>query len=57
MSLQRNSPVNIRGWATVGEKVKFGINKQSVETITGPDAKWQVIFPAQKAGGPFDMDS
>jgi sialate O-acetylesterase len=56
MILQRETPVNIWGWANVGEKVRLGFNHQSFETTTGPDGMWQVTLPAQKSGGPFDME-
>ena len=55
MILQRESPVKIWGWATVGEKVALQFNNQSYSTVTGNDGKWQIILPKQKAGGPFEM--
>lgn len=56
MVLQSETPVSIWGWASVREKVKLSINNQSFETTTGSNGKWQVYLPAQKAGGPFDME-
>jgi len=55
MILQREAPVTIWGWASVGEKVALHYNDQSFNTVTGKDEKWQITLPAQKAGGPFTM--
>jgi len=56
MILQREAPVKIWGWASVGEKVIIQFNNQSFEVVTSQDGKWQIILPAQKAGGPFTME-
>ena len=56
MVLQRETPVNIWGWANPGEKVKLSFNSQTFEPITAADGKWKVVLPAQKAGGPFGME-
>jgi len=56
MILQREAPVKIWGWASVGEKVTLHFNNQSFNTVTGKDDKWQITLPAQKAGGPFTME-
>jgi sialate O-acetylesterase len=56
MVLQRETPVNIWGWAKPGEKVKLSFNSQTFETITAADGKWKVVLPAQKAGGPFEIE-
>ncbi len=55
MVLQRESPVNIWGWAQVGEKVTLKFNNQSFGTTTGNDGKWLITLPSQKAGGPFEI--
>jgi sialate O-acetylesterase len=56
MVLQREAPVKIWGWASVGEKVTLQFNNQSINAVTGDNGKWQITLPAQKAGGPFTMD-
>ncbi len=55
MILQRNTPVKIWGWASIGEQVTLELNHHSFHTITGKDGKWQFTLPTQKAGGPFEM--
>jgi len=56
MILQRDIPVKIWGWASAAEKVKISFNNQSFETIAQLDGKWLITLPAQKAGGPFEME-
>lgn len=56
MILQRETQVKIWGWAAPGEKVTVGFINQSFQTETATDGKWQITLPAQKAGGPFEME-
>lgn len=56
MILQRDTPVKIWGWAATGEKVVLRFKGKSFETITPADGKWLITFPAQKAGGPYEME-
>lgn len=55
MILQREMPLKIWGWASVGEKVELQFNQQTFKSTTSNDGKWQITLPAQKAGGPFEM--
>jgi sialate O-acetylesterase len=55
MVLQRDSKINIWGWADAGEKVAVKFNGKTFRTVTGTDGKWIVILPAMKAGGPYSM--
>ncbi len=55
MIFQRDKPVTIWGNATAGEKVTVTFLNKSVKTKAGNDGKWQVILPAQKAGGPYSL--
>ncbi|HNW50524.1 MAG TPA: sialate O-acetylesterase [Prolixibacteraceae bacterium] len=55
MVLQRETPVRIWGWANPGEKVTIGFNKQTFETEASNKGEWQIMLPAQKAGGPYEM--
>jgi len=52
--LQRDKPLTIWGWADEGEKVtvNFAGEEKSIQAV---DGKWQVTFPARKAGGPYDL--
>jgi sialate O-acetylesterase len=56
MVLQRESKVNIWGWAAPGEKISLKFNKKSFHTITDSKGKWKIILPEMNAGGPFDME-
>lgn len=56
MVLQRNTRVNVWGWATPGEKVTLQFNGKKYSAITGKDTKWNIILPNLKAGGPYTMD-
>ena len=56
MILQRDKPVKIWGWATKNEKVKITFNHKIYKTVAAnADGKWNVILPATKAGGPYNM--
>jgi sialate O-acetylesterase len=52
--LQRDKPLTIWGWAAEGEKVtvSFAGKEKSIQAV---DGKWQVTFPARKAGGPYEL--
>ncbi|HUZ61797.1 MAG TPA: sialate O-acetylesterase [Hanamia sp.] len=56
MILQRNSKINIWGWAPKGEKVSVKLNGKTYKTRTGNDGKWKVQLLPMKAGGPYTMD-
>ncbi|MBS1563458.1 MAG: sialate O-acetylesterase [Bacteroidetes bacterium] len=55
MVLQRNIPLKIWGWASPGEAVAVSFNKKTYKTVTRPDGKWDVMLPAMKEGGPYEM--
>ncbi|MFT3822773.1 MAG: sialate O-acetylesterase [Chitinophagaceae bacterium] len=55
MVLQRNIPLKIWGWASPEEKVSIVFNKKTYNTITGADGRWNIVLPAMKEGGPYDM--
>ena len=55
MVLQRNTKVNIWGWASPEEKVTIRFKGNSYSTVTGADGKWKIILPSMKAGGPYSM--
>ncbi|OUJ74975.1 sialate O-acetylesterase [Hymenobacter crusticola] len=56
MVLQRDTNLGIWGWAAPGEKVTLTFNGKTYHATTGTDGKWRVSLPAQKAGGPFQME-
>ena len=56
MVLQRDTELNIWGWANPGEMVTVRFNGKYYDTKTGNNGKWNVILPAQKAGGPYIME-
>lgn len=54
--LQRNEKVKIWGWASPNEKIKMTFNTKTYLTEADKNGNWEIILPAQKAGGPFEMD-
>ena len=56
MVLQRDSKINIWGWASKNEKVSIKFNGKNYKTTTGADGKWLVQLSPMKAGGPYTMD-
>jgi sialate O-acetylesterase len=56
MVLQRNSKVNVWGWATPGEKVQVRFNKKVFNTVTDSKGTWKVSLPPMNAGGPYTME-
>lgn len=55
MVLQRDAPITVYGWATPGKTVKISFKNQNLEGKTNANGEWSVTFPAQTAGGPFEM--
>jgi sialate O-acetylesterase len=55
MVLQRDTKINVWGWASVGEKLVVSFNNKKYTTKTGADGKWKMVLPAMKAGGPYNM--
>jgi len=51
--LQRNKPVTVWGKANPHEKVTVSLGTISLKVKANSDSSWQVVFPAQAAGGPF----
>ena len=56
MILQRDSKINIWGWASKGEKIKIKFNGKNFKTTTASDGKWSLQLPPMKAGGPYTMN-
>jgi sialate O-acetylesterase len=55
MILQRDTKVNIWGWASPKEKVELDFNHKIYSATTAVDGKWMIVLPSQKAGGPYEM--
>ncbi|PSL33975.1 sialate O-acetylesterase [Dyadobacter jiangsuensis] len=55
MVLQRNKPVQIYGRARAGETVRVRLQGINREAAADREGKWKVVFPAQKAGGPYEL--
>ena len=55
MILQRDVPVKIWGWATPDEKISLQFNRLEYNTVANKSGNWQIVLPAQKAGGPYSI--
>lgn len=56
MVLQRDTELDIWGWADSGEKVTVRFQGRHYDTETGADGCWHVLLPPQQAGGPFVLE-
>jgi sialate O-acetylesterase len=56
MILQRDSKINIWGWAGKGENISINFNGKNFKTTTGADGKWLLQLPPTKTGGPYKME-
>jgi sialate O-acetylesterase len=56
MVLQRDTELNIWGWADPGEQVQVRFLGKSYRTKTGDNGKWSVGLPPMDPGGPFTME-
>lgn len=56
MVLQRETKLNIWGWASPKEKVVVTFKDKLYDATTGQDGKWSVSLPPMDAGGPYTMD-
>ncbi|HWC52981.1 MAG TPA: hypothetical protein VG676_05310, partial [Chitinophagaceae bacterium] len=50
MILQRDTKINIWGWASKGEKVTVKFNGKTYKTKTGDNGKWMMQLPSMSAG-------
>lgn len=55
MVLQRDTQLNLWGWATAGEKINISFAGRQYETITSADGRWRVAIPPMSTGGPYDL--
>lgn len=56
MVLQRGAPINIWGWAGMGEEITVDFDGEKVKTQSHEDGKWLVTLSPKKAGGPYNME-
>ncbi len=55
MVLQRGQELTIWGEADPGEEVKVIFRKESYLTYADTAGRWEVVLPAQQAGGPYTL--
>ena len=55
MVLQRNQPITIYGTANGGEVVEVSFKGQKKSATTNQYGRWDVIFPPQIHGGPYEV--
>ncbi|NQU85940.1 MAG: sialate O-acetylesterase [Mariniphaga sp.] len=53
--LQRDTEINIWGWAEANERITLNFNSKNYRTRTDKSGKWSIILPQLKAGGPYEM--
>ena len=56
MVLQRDTKINIWGWASPGEKVRVRFSNKTFSTVTDSNGNWKVILAPMKPGGPYTME-
>ena len=52
--LQRNEKVKIWGWAAPNEKIEMTFNTKTYLAQADANGNWEILLPAQKAGGPYE---
>jgi sialate O-acetylesterase len=55
MVLQRNKPIPIFGTADANEEITIIFNHETKKTKASSNGKWQIIFNALPAGGPYNL--
>lgn len=53
--LQRDTKLDISGWASFNENVSLTFNGKTYKTKANKTGNWTIELPPQKAGGPFEM--
>ena len=56
MILQRDTKINVWGWASKGEKVRVKFKDKIYKVTSGNNGKWLLQLPSMKAGGPYTME-
>lgn len=55
MVLQQKMPVPVYGLANAGDEITVTFGNEKRKVTSDASGKWKVMLPAQKAGGPFQM--
>jgi sialate O-acetylesterase len=55
MILQRDTKINIWGWAPANEKITVKFNSKSFKTKADNAGNWKVQLPPTTAGGPYNI--
>lgn len=55
MVMQRGRPFAIEGRANAGERVTVEFLSRKLTATAGADGRWRVEYPAQLAGGPYEL--
>lgn len=55
MVLQRDTPLQLWGWASEGENIEIRFLHKAYQTTANSSGKWEVTLPSQQAGGPYAM--
>ena len=55
MVLQRETEINIWGWAAEGEKILIHFIDSTYNTTADIKGDWSIVLPKLKAGGPYNM--
>ena len=55
MVLQRDSELNLWGWADPNEEIQILFNGQKISGKSDADGNWSIALPPMKAGGPHLM--
>ncbi|MFL9832267.1 sialate O-acetylesterase [Flavobacterium sp. ST-87] len=53
--LQRNEKVKIWGWAAPNESIQLEFKAKTYTAKANAEGNWNIVLPAQKAGGPYEM--
>ncbi len=56
MVLQRDTKLNLWGWASPGEHISIKFNHQTSKIIADAAGNWKATMLPIKAGGPYQMD-
>lgn len=55
MILQQDKPIRIWGWSNPGDEIIVSFEKKEYKATTCDNKKWEILLPAMKAGGPYNM--
>ena len=56
MVLQRDTKLNLWGWASPNEHVKIQFNHHTAKVTADAAGDWKITLEPMKAGGPYQMD-